>query len=456
VSTSKVLLGGAWAVVLGGCALGYGVGHTTAKGSATSNPRSGIVEDEAHSFGTFYQELRVIDSTGLVLAALVNAGRQHNARAEAIERAQYQRPNAEGKIKVEYSWEPMPILSGLLTDLRIRLPLGTPSLDGMETEQVSYWGFDVRPEFITFRPIDRLPLVSSLFMSVELEEWKRPAPSGVDLKFTEFDMTFGSATSYVIRDDVTATGRVAVGMLSPIFGLLSGGPLFNPSVEVEVGWRPFRTDHVGVMVSGVGYFGREFAVDRSVWEPRVGVNVAFTFGKQVPRKRAEPAAPPPGDAPVSGVICVGAAPSPGCARIMKETPPGVQLLFATCAQATIEAVESKRFDTQPGVCRSAGKGIATFLAEHGATLDPEIRRLTYVAAAATYDFAAAGYEAGRARHGNDHCAMIEATFDAVIGPTPDQPMLPDKIAVIDAEVTTCRATHTCRRTDDRDVVCEDR
>ena len=449
------MLGGACAILATGCALGYGVGHTTAKAGPTADPRAGFAADQAFTMGTFYQELRVIDTTGLVLAALVNTGRQYNARNDALEAARDQPADADGKVRVEYSWEPMPILAGLLTDLRIRLPLGTPTLEGTERTDLSYWAFEVRPEFYTFRPVKRLPMVTSLYLTVQAENWNHDTLEPDDFDLFMLDMDVGASTSYVLGRNLTATGRLGVGFLSPLTGALAGGPLFTPSAEVEVGWRPWASDKLGVQVSGIGYLGRETGFDRSVWGPRLGVNVAFTVGNQVPKKVRQAAPAASADpATVSGGVCLGDAPAPECKDIMTGAPDAVQVLFTACAQATINAADSRSFDTQPGVCRTAARGIHGFLRANAASLDDASLRAGYAAAAAAYDFAALGYELGSGRHTADHCAMIEGTFAGVIGPEGDRPVLASKVGLVDAQVSACRARYTCRQTDDGEQVCE--
>jgi hypothetical protein len=455
--TSRIagLIGGSF--VSASCAVGYGVGYTSGSVAADVNPRSGIAEDGPANVSTAYQEFRLIDTTGLLLAALVNAGRQHNARAEAIEAAQYRRPDSQGKITVEYSYEPMPILAGLLTDMRIRVPLGAPSLElgGMkDPRELNYWAFDVRPEFYTFRPVKTLPLVASLFMNLEVEQWKAPTPGGVDFSLLQIDMGVGGAASYVIGENLVATSRLTLGVLSPLFAALGGGSKLNPSAEVEVGWRPFHTSKVGVQVSGVAYLGREFAVGRSVVEPRAGLNVAFTFGTQTPkRKPAIESTPVPPATAISGVVCVGPEQPPECMQLVNTLPEPAKTLFVACATATVTAVENKQFDAQPAACRTAGQGIAKFAANDGKTLDDTTRRHLSIAAATSFDFAAAGFEVSTGKLGAEHCAMIESTFNHVLGYNPSNPALPTKVKVVNYAVSLCREKFTCTSDADQLMTC---
>ncbi len=444
----------------GGCAVGYGVGTTTHSASASSSPRSGFAEDGEIKFSSTYQEFRVIDSTGLILAAMVNAGRQHNARADAMQQAQYRTPDASGKVKVEYSWEPMPILAGLLTDLRIRLPLGTPSLEmptGNEsTRPVDFWAFEIRPEFYTFRPFKSLPMVSSLWFNVKAEDWN--APSDVDASLFELDLGFGSSTSYIVREDLTATGRVGIGLISPMVNALVGGGIVNPSAEVEVGWRPWHSDRYGLQVSGVGYLGREGALERSVVATRLGLNVAVTFGMQSPkdmRPTAQAQAPvDPIDpaAPLSGGVCLGKNVPADC-NVVGSLPEVMQVLYVACAEATINASNSGDFSTQPGVCRKAGVGIARYRESVQAVIEAPAERGFRIAAATMFDFAGGGYEIAAGKLSADHCAMVEATYEHVVGGEPRTPVLPTRVKLVDHAVTQCRALFTCTAAREDGMTC---
>lgn len=434
----------------GGCAVGYGVGTTRGGVSASASPRSGIIEDQAHDVSTMYQEFRLIDSTGLLLAGLVSTGRQYNARADAMKDPSKWTPNNDGTVTVEYSYTPMPILSGIITDARLRLPLGTPSYDGMTNEALSYWAFDLRSEVFTFRMSKSLPMVSSVFLGALFGKWKRPQPSDVDFDAVTIDLTAGTSTSYVIGENLLATGRLGIGLLSPLFGALSGGGKLNPTAELEVGWRPWSNDKYGVMVSGTAEVSRQFAVDKNIFAQRVGLNVAVTFGNQVPKKaRQQPssAATPAATASMSGNICAGAAPSPECLEVNTAAPEPVKILFIACAQATVNAATANNFDTQPATCRTAGQGIWKYAKENDATMTPEQKKASYVAAAGAYDFAAAGYELSQGKLTAEHCAMIELTHGAVIGPDGNNPVLAAKVKDANDAVSQCRAKFTCTYND---------
>ena len=443
-------LAGGVALAAGGCAVGYGAGFQSASVSAkaASEPMARI--------SASYQELRIIDSTGIVLAALVNMGRQYNARNDAIEAARYKTPNQDGTVTVEYSYKPMPILSGLLTDLRLRVPLGTPTIEqppgSMARGELEYWAFDIRPEFYTFRPIKSLPLVSSLWLNVDAATWKDPSLSGVDL--FQLDMGFGASTSYVVSEHLVATGRIKLGILSPLLASLVDGSVLNPTAELEVGYRPWASDKLGVMLSGVAYIGREFELEgRSMVVSRIGINAAITLGSQVPNKArrqpAEPAGKPASAGTLSGVVCVGDDTPPECKRVVEAAPDAVKILFVACGQATVTAINANPpdFSTQPDVCRTAGTGIAKYAKDRAAELDAPTKRLVEVAAATAFDFAAVGFEVRGGRLGADHCAMIEHTFNHVVT------AVPSRVKVVDAAVTQCRARYRCAPDADGLLAC---
>lgn len=425
--------------LLGGCAASYGLGMVHGSVSASKD------DAVTHSVSTMYQEIRLIDSTGILLAGFVNAGRQYTAREEAMRDPSKWQVQGD-KVVVNYSYQPMPILSGLITDARIRLGLGSPELDGMAIDSMSHWYLDLRSEFYTFRPVKSLPMVSSLYLGVTAGEW---ADDNISSTFKLFmiDMPFGASSSYVINENLIATGRVAVGMLSPLFGALSGGGKLNPSAELELGFRPWQSGGYGVMLSASAEIERQFATDRNVWAPRAGLNVALTFGNQIPKKVRSPEAPtPPATAnsgAISGQICAGASQSPECLDVNANAPDPVKILFIACAQATVNAANAAKFDTQPDTCRTAGRGIWKYAHDNAATMDAQQTKSAYVAAAGSYDFAAAGYEIAQGKLTADHCAMVELTYNAVLGPDPSNPVLAAKVSVANDAVSQCRAKFTC-------------
>ncbi|HVV88174.1 MAG TPA: hypothetical protein VHE35_34270 [Kofleriaceae bacterium] len=469
---------------LDACAVGGGLGYTTASISKVKNPRAGFAEDlEAHG-ATAYEEFRLIDTTGLLLAALVNSGRAYNARAEAIDRAKYDTPDDHGLVKVTYSYEPMPIISGLLTDLRLRIGLGAPTLElppGMDSgREIHYWELDVRPEFYTFRPIKKLPMVSSLWLSATFGQWKADDADFISFSSDMVDMNVGMSSTYLVNENLAVTGRVGVGALSPLLGLISGGGLFNPQGEVEVGWRPLQRDSFGLMLSGNAYLGRAFSVDRNVIEPRIGINATFSIGDQRPRHlppsdsehaggddgggggggggaQAQAQAPAPNlddpTAPISGNVCGGSTPAPECKSLGDRLTSDGQILLASCVLATQKAAASLAFDSQTQTCRTAADGL-----QHLAfrpDLSQEQRRWLHGAAAVAYDFAGAGYQivAGGQRFSVDQCAMLEQTHNNLNPDDGTGVPMPSRTAIVDGPIGKCREQFACTLDGNRTITC---
>lgn len=438
-----------------GCAAGYGVGYKSHSISAGDTGSSLTYENSPAKVSGFYQELRVIDSTGLLLAALVNAGRQHNAREDAMEQAKYQRPDQEGMVTVEYSYEPMPILSGLLTDLRFRFGLGEPNLevpagtDAMGGE-VSFWELDLRPEFYTFRPIKRLPVVSSLFLGM-IASSVDTANLDVDreLDYFSLDLTAGASTTYIFTPNLMATGRVALGFLSPLLSSIVGGSLLHPSGEVEVGWRPLQTSKVGVMISGTAGIAREWiASPRTMTTTRLGVGVTLTFGSQTPKAARTTETPQPAAATTTMTpdsVCTD--PQSPCRQVELNAPPEVKAAFQDCARASIQADRTGTAGDQPQVCRRSAVTIANYYKANQATLTPEMKTLVDVAATGTFALAQAGFNLTVGPNSADSCAMTEQMFNHVVR------SVKAEIGRVNAAVTECRKQWTCTATPDGDMAC---
>lgn len=445
--------------------MGYGIGTTSH--SATAADKSSILAgDKEMKFSTAYQEFRIIDTTGILLAAFTNASRQSLARQEAIENARYKEPNADGTVTVEYSWEPMPILAGLLTDMRFRIPLGSvdgeiPTGTDAQDGSTGYWGLSLRPEFYTFRPVKSLPMVASLWFEAAFEIFHGKTSDGIeDPSLDELDMGFGTSVSYVPKENVTATGRLGLGILSPIFGAIDGGSKFNPYGELEVAYRPWHSGKYGFQVGATAAGGRAHATERSATYTRFGINVAVTFGDQVREHTKTQETPTaPGEVEhldantsiISGNICVGKRVPDSC-KVIDDLAPGEKTVYVLCAQATNDALNSNDWSNQPLVCRQAGA--ALLLSAKNGTWSDEQRKKVFIAAATALDFAGAGYEATGGHLGPDHCATVEATLTAVTGRDKASPALPTKLTYADESAQLCRAkSYTCQPDNKLGFVC---
>jgi hypothetical protein len=442
-----------------GCAVGYGVGYKS-RSIGVGDERSTLTyENSRANFNGYYHELRIIDTTGLLLAAMVNAGKAQAARDEAIEKAAYKTPDQDGTVTVEVSYEPMPILSGLLTDLRFRFGLGQTNLEvpegTMPSGDVSWWEFDLRPEFYTFRPVKSLPMVSALFLGMIASKGDTDVMGNVDRELRPFsmDLTAGGSLSYVVTPNLVATGRVAIGFISPLIGGLVGGDLLHPSAEIEVGWRPFSSEKVGVMLGGSAQIAKEWALTRSMTTTRIGLNATVTFGMQTPKSTRKPEEPTtPETVPTTAAnglppdsVCKD--PQSPCRAIELNAPPEVKAAFVECARVSIEADRTGNAGDQPATCRRNANTIQGYYKANEATLTPEMKKLVDVAAASSYHLANVGYGVTAGAKSADQCAMLEQMYTHVVRSIPEQ------IATVNASVDECRTQWTCTTGADGDMTC---
>jgi hypothetical protein len=266
-------------LALSGCATGYGMGY--ASHSIAANPDPGSVsEKQAFKVNSTYHEFRIVDSSGLLLGAVTNASRAHAARDEAMQNPNNYKRGVGDTTEVEYSYEPFPILSGLITDLRVRIGSSSDVESAKEpTFNDDYWGFDLRGEPLTWRLFPRS--VSSLFFATAVDNYSAQTSDGfsdynVDLFL--LDALVGGATTFVPRRDLAITGRLGLGFISPIMGMLVGGPYLNGNLEVEAGYFPISRLMIGVNAS----YQREAIVDapmRSFTGTRIGLSLTYSFGE---------------------------------------------------------------------------------------------------------------------------------------------------------------------------------
>jgi hypothetical protein len=270
-----------WAILgigVSGCAAGYGMGHSSHSMPVKKN--AGIVSnDRAFDVSTTYHEFRLVDSSGLLLGAVTNTSRAHAAREQALENPNNIKRGPGDTAQVEYSYEPFPILSGVITDLRLRV--GSSSDVASDTEQTfddDYWGFDLRGEPVAWQLFPRS--VSSLFFATSADNYSAKTTDGFseyDVSLFALDVLVGGATTYVPRKDLAVTSRLGVGFISPIMGALVGGPYLNGNLEVEAGYLPFARLMIAVNAS----LERKSVLDtpmRSLTGTRIGLSLSYSFG----------------------------------------------------------------------------------------------------------------------------------------------------------------------------------
>lgn len=250
----------AFAVLLTtGCGIGYRYGHASLNYSTdpTSLNKSNPINQVPFEIATNYHELRVVDTTGVLIAGLTNAGRQTVAASDAMNDAKNRRDtDGDGRIEVDYSYKPVGIYPGtrVVADLRI----GTgPELtfEGSETPSssagLSYWGADVMGEFYQFDSESVQDLRATLFFAVNFENIG--SGDGGSINFLHADMTFGSNLGYHIAG-LTVVASAGIGLLTPLFKLLVDAPethYLNGTLGLEAIYYPLSWLGVSANLSAV-------------------------------------------------------------------------------------------------------------------------------------------------------------------------------------------------------------
>lgn len=273
------LVVGAATFVSSGCAVGYGVGTASASYGA-ADPDSTLQSEHQVDVSTLYHEVRIIDSTGLLLAALVNTGKQYTARQEAMQEALDRGDtDGDGKVEFDYSYEPMPIMPGVITDMRLRFAAGDPEFDyeaGPATfgSSYGYFALDIKSEFYTWT-MKNLHMVGSMFFGMLYENYTLEAD--VD-SFSDgvLDVTYGAGLGWAPHPNVIISGRAQLGLVTWMVTALVGGPeatYLHGTADLEVGWRPLDW----LTVSATGSMGRMSTGGRPAWLRRLGMNLMLEY-----------------------------------------------------------------------------------------------------------------------------------------------------------------------------------
>jgi hypothetical protein len=265
-------------IVLSGCAAGYGMGHSSHSIAALPNP--GVISsNQAFKVSSTYHEFRIVDSSGLLLGAVTNTSRAHAARNEALQNPSNYKKGPGDTVEVGYSYEPFPILSGLITDLRLRIGASSDvASDKENTIDDDYWGFDLRGEPLAWRLFPKS--VSSLFFATSVDNYSAKTSdrfSTYNVDLFALDVLVGGATTYLPLSNLAITSRLGLGFISPIMGALVGGPYLNGNLELEAGYFPFSR----LMIAANASFQRAAVVDapmRSLTGTRVGLSLTYSFG----------------------------------------------------------------------------------------------------------------------------------------------------------------------------------
>ena len=275
-------------LLLQGCAgLGYSLGRT----SATIGPDSGslgrsLASTKAMTYATSYHQFRVIDTSGVLLSALVNVSRQQLAREKAIEQAR-----AEGKKAgtfVEYSYEPMAAVPGMRVTVDLRLGFGAPTttysayaanpelVPAWTSDESRYFGFDIAGELFGWRS-ETMPLSIAGGFSGRIDRLAITAPSP-SFEFQTFgsDLYAFANAGYELTPNVVVSAGTHFGLVSPLMYLIIGTddtPVFASWSAAELAWRPVRF----LSVSAEVRYGRYPSLTRTVSQTMAGLNAMATF-----------------------------------------------------------------------------------------------------------------------------------------------------------------------------------
>lgn len=268
-----------------GSGVGYGIGYTTANfGKDTAAFGQSLDSNKEMIYATKFQKFRIVDTSGFLLAGLVNASRAQEARQDAIDSARRQGKTAGTIIKYEYEpMEALPAGSRVVFDLRLGFGAPTmthgplPTLESVyRSEQGAYLGIDVSGDIWGWQP-EKIPLSFAVGFSA-LIDWFELEGAGPSREFSDLgaDVYVSGRVGYEITNDVVVVASGHFGAMTPLLYAITGDentPLFSLWSGVELAWRPIKH----LTVSGELRLGRYLASTRAVTQTMVGLSALGTF-----------------------------------------------------------------------------------------------------------------------------------------------------------------------------------
>ncbi len=269
-----------------GCGVGYKYGYTTHHFTQTTDP--GILEHNKRLRAqTGYHEVRLVDTTGLLMSGLVNTSRQYQARQDALAKAaRTPDTNGDGKVEVESSYKPYGIYPGALTTVDFRIGTGPEYFVEDSTTAApgtySYWGADVVAEF-WYADIEALPFPAraTMLTAARFENYdydSEDSPAGFNFNALGVDVTLGGTLSAEIYG-LVLLGTLDIGLVTPVFKLIlpaEGTNFLNGTATLEALYYPLPWLALSANVMA----GRTIAQDRGVDFQRAGIGVALEFGSE--------------------------------------------------------------------------------------------------------------------------------------------------------------------------------
>ncbi|HEX5751957.1 MAG TPA: hypothetical protein VFZ09_37395 [Archangium sp.] len=273
-------------VLSSGCiSVGYGAGVAAAR--VDTSPESSPLEYTRQvDYSRTYHQFRLVDTSGILLAGLVNIGRQSAARDAAVDQAIA--AGAKSGDVVEYSYKPYEILPGPRITADLRLGLGPASTTftgagGVRYERGNYFAFDVGGEPLVWNP-EGLPVMASVGASMLLESWGLDEQAGIGFEHDYLGLdVFGNGKIGVrLPGNVGLTGKLHVGLVSPLLGLLLGSPRLSWYGGLEAAWA---TPWKPLTVVGDFVYGSPLWLDlpfRGGFSTRFGVNAVVSIEALMP------------------------------------------------------------------------------------------------------------------------------------------------------------------------------
>lgn len=211
-----------------GCAAGYRAGYTSHSFSDDPGGSKLLVHDRPTTVSTAYHELRLIDTTGILLAGLVNTSRHYIARQEALEQAKNRRDtDGDGRIEVDYSFKPFGIYPGSKFTVDLRLGAGdigveNSALGKFMADDLSYWGIDAVGEWYSYQVPGVSGLNGTLIFAAHIDSFDYNIEQGSRFEFNALpvDVTFGSSLGYTLFEGLVLSATADIGLVSPLTKLI--------------------------------------------------------------------------------------------------------------------------------------------------------------------------------------------------------------------------------------------
>lgn len=275
-------------VLSSGCvSVGYGAGVAAARVD-TSPDNSPLEYTRQVDYSRTYHQFRLVDTSGILLAALVNIGRQAEARDAAIDQAVA--AGAKNGDVIEYSYKPYEILPGPRITADLRLGLGPASTTftgagGARFERGDYFAFDIGGEPLVWNP-EGLPVMASAGASMLLESWSLDEQAGIGFEhdYVGLDVFANGKVGVRLPGNVGLTGKLHVGLVSPLLGLALGSPRLAWYGGLEAAWA---TPWKPLTVVGDFVYGSPLWLDlpfRGGFSTRFGVNAVVSIESLMPAR----------------------------------------------------------------------------------------------------------------------------------------------------------------------------